>query len=150
MFHNNIELFKLLVKYFKKNGIKLIIDENDIEKVISNSLCNLKNISEINSKFLKLIYFFKNKNIIEVIFSKNSYFLKKINEINENKRIGDESMDYEELESESEIMDPELKTRKNEKEKIEKVYELMKAELEKQKKKNKREKRKQKIRRKKR
>ncbi|KAG4085023.1 ankyrin repeat-containing domain protein [Neocallimastix lanati (nom. inval.)] len=128
MFHNNIELFKLLVKYFKKNGIKLIIDENDIEKVISNSLCNLKNISEINSKFLKLIYFFKNKNIIEVIFSKNSYFLKKINEINENKRIGDESMDYEELESESEIMDPELKTRKNEKEKIEKKRENKKLE----------------------
>ncbi|KAG4081719.1 hypothetical protein H8356DRAFT_1756840, partial [Neocallimastix lanati (nom. inval.)] len=83
--NNNIEMFNVLVEYSKENGIKLRIDENDIEKIISikYSDCKLNNISEINSKFIKLINFCKNKNIIEVIFSRNSYFLKKFNEINE-------------------------------------------------------------------
>ncbi|KAG4095511.1 hypothetical protein H8356DRAFT_1427110 [Neocallimastix lanati (nom. inval.)] len=52
-------LIKLLVEHSIEKGIKLIIDENDIEKVISEeySHCKLNNISEINSKFIILIYF---------------------------------------------------------------------------------------------
>jgi len=48
-----------LVEHSIEKGIKLIIDENDIEKVISEeySHCKLNNISEINSKFIILIYF---------------------------------------------------------------------------------------------
>ena len=104
--NNNIEIIKMLVKYSIENEIKLRIDENDIEKMISEEylLCKLNNISEINSKFIKLIYFYKNKNIIEVIFSENSYFLKKFNEFNENKGIENESKHYEVLEIEYELM----------------------------------------------
>jgi len=104
--NNNIEIIKMLVKYSIENEIKLRIDENDIEKMISEEylLCKLNNISEINSKFIKLIYFYKNKNIIEVIFSENSYFLKKFNEFNENKGIENESRNYVILEIENEIM----------------------------------------------
>jgi len=115
-------MFKLLVKYSIEKGIKLIIDENDIEKMISekNYLCKLRNISEINSKFIELIYFYKNKNIIKVIFSRNSYFLKKFNEINENERI----------ENEIESMIKESEKERRAKEKIKKENELKKKELE--------------------
>ncbi|KAG4095854.1 hypothetical protein H8356DRAFT_1292637 [Neocallimastix lanati (nom. inval.)] len=115
-------MFKLLVKYSIEKGIKLIIDENDIEKMISEKyyLCKLRNISEINSKFIELIYFYKNKNIIKVIFSRNSYFLKKFNEINENERI----------ENEIESMIKESEKERRAKEKIKKENELKKKELE--------------------
>ncbi|KAG4081868.1 hypothetical protein H8356DRAFT_1288696 [Neocallimastix lanati (nom. inval.)] len=115
-------MFKLLVKYSIEKGIKLIIDENDIEKMISEKyyLCKLRNISEINSKFIELIYFYKNKNIIKVIFSRNSYFLKKFNEINENERI----------ENEIESMIKESEKERRAKEKIKKENELKKKEWE--------------------
>ncbi|ORY20033.1 hypothetical protein LY90DRAFT_517128 [Neocallimastix californiae] len=107
-------MFNLLVEYSIEKGKKLIIDEIDIENAISEkySFCKLKNISEINSIFVKLIYLCKNKNLIEVMFSENSYFLKRFKEINENKRIENEK----------------LKEEKNEKEKIRKDNELMKIE----------------------
>jgi len=130
--NNNIEMFKLLVEYSIENGIKLRIDENGIEKVISekNPLCKFKNISEINSKFIELIYFCKNKYIIEVIFSRNSYFLKRFNEINKNKGIGNESKKYVILEIENEIKNIELEEEKKEKEKIKKDLELLRIEKE--------------------
>jgi len=119
MQNNNIEMFKLLVKYSIEKGIKLIINENDIEEMISEEyyLCKLKNISEINFKFIELINFCKNKNIINVIFSKNSYFLKKFKEFNENKRIENESKKYEVLEIENEIKKIELEEEKMRKKK---------------------------------
>jgi len=138
MQNNNIEMFELLVKYSIEKGIKLIIDENDIEKMISEnkkySSCKLKSISEINSKFFKLICFCKNKNLIKVIFSRNSYFLKRFKEINENKRKGNESKDYDVLEIENKIKKIELEKEKKEKEKIRKENEIKKIELEEEKK----------------
>jgi len=130
---NNIEIFKMLVKYSLEKEIKLIIDENDIEEMISkhSSFCELKNISEINSKFIKLIYFCKNKNIIEVIFNRNNYFLKRFNEFNENKRKGNESKDYVVLEIDNEITKIELEKEKKEKEKIKKDLEFLRIEKEK-------------------
>ena len=114
-------MFKLLIKYSIEKGIKLIIDENDIEKMISEnkkySSCKLKSISEINSKFFKLICFCKNKNLIKVIFSRNSYFLKKFNEINKNKGIENESRNYVILEIENEITEIKLKKKKRRKKK---------------------------------
>jgi len=125
-------MFNVLVKYSIEKGIKLIIDENNIEEiiVIKNYLCKLKNISEINSKFIKLIYFCKNKNIIEVIFSKNSYFLKKFNEINKNKGIENEIKDHVIFEIENVLMKIELEEERREKEKIRKENEIIKIELE--------------------
>jgi len=138
MQNNNIEMFELLVKYSIEKGIKLIIDENDIEKMISEnkkySSCKLKSISEINSKFFKLICFCKNKNLIKVIFSRNSYFLKRFKEINENKRKGNESKDYDVLEIENKIKKKEKEKEKKEKEKIRKENEIKKIELEEEKK----------------
>jgi len=133
MQNNNIEMFKLLVEYSIEKGIKLRIDENDIEKMISKkySLCKLNNISEINSKFIKLIYFCKNKNIIEVLFSRKSYFLKRFNEINKNEKIKNENRDYEVLEIENEITEIKLEKEKKEKEKIKKDLELLRIEKEK-------------------
>ncbi|ORY20030.1 ankyrin [Neocallimastix californiae] len=123
MQNNNIEMFELLVEYSIEKGIKLIIDENDIEKVISENkkyaLSQLKNISEINSKFFKLIYYCKNKCIMEVILSRNSYFLKRFNEFNENKGIENESKDDEVLEIKNEIRKIEFEKDKKEKEKKE-------------------------------
>jgi len=112
-------MFKLLIKYSIEKGIKLIIDENDIEKMISekNPLCKFKNILKINSKFIELINFCKNKNIIEVIFSRNSYFLKRFNEINKNKGIENESRNYVILEIENEITEIKLKKKKRRKKK---------------------------------
>jgi len=116
--NNNVEMFKLLVEYSIEKGIKLRIDENNVEKEISEkfSFCKLKNISEINSKFIELIYFCKNKNIIKVIFSKNSYFLKRFNEIDNNKKIEYESNDYEILEIENELMKIKLEKKRKIKE----------------------------------
>ncbi|KAL6632402.1 hypothetical protein U3516DRAFT_656009 [Neocallimastix sp. 'constans'] len=83
--HNNLEMFKVLMKYFLENGIELIIDENDIEKEISENNYaiknHLKNITKINYEILKLINLYRNKNQIKVIFSDNSYFLKHIIQI---------------------------------------------------------------------
>jgi hypothetical protein len=136
--NNNIEMFKMLVEYSIEKGIKLRIDENDIENMISVNkkykLGNLKNFSEINSKLIKLIYFYKNKNIIEVIFSRNSYFLKRFKEFNENKGRENESRNYVILEIENEITEIELEKEKKEKEKIKKENEIMRIELEKEKK----------------
>jgi len=114
---NNIEMFNLLVEYSIEKGKKLIIDENDIENAISKkySFCKLKNISEINSIFVKLIYLHKNKNLIEVMFSENSYFLKRFKEINENKGIENESKNYEVLEIENEITKIKLENERKEK-----------------------------------
>ncbi|KAL6604307.1 hypothetical protein U3516DRAFT_841501 [Neocallimastix sp. 'constans'] len=115
---NNIEMFNLLVEYSIEKGKKLIIDEIDIENAISEkySFCKLKNISEINSIFVKLIYLCKNKNLIEVMFSENK----------------NESKNYEKrkkkINNEYELKKIELKEEKNEKEKIRKDNELMKIE----------------------
>ena len=130
--NNNIEMFKMLVEYSIEKGIKLRIDENDIEKMISKKyyLCKLKNISKINYKFIELINFCKNKNIIEVIFSRKSYFLKKFNKINKNERIENENRDYEVLEIENEITEIKLEKEKKEKEKIKKDLELLRIEKE--------------------
>ena len=91
--NNNLEIFRLLVEYSVEKILKIIINEKDIEELISKNeiFIHLKNISEINPEFLKLIYLYRKKNIIEVIFSENSYILKKIieyieNEKNEKKR----------------------------------------------------------------
>ena len=134
--NNNIEMFKMLVKYSIEKGIKLIIDENDIAEMISEEyyLCELNNISEINSKFIELIYFCNNKNIIEVIFSVNSYFWKKFREFNENKGIENERKKYEVLEIENEIKKIELEEERKENEKIRKDLKLLRIELEEEKK----------------
>ena len=92
---NNLEIFILLVEYSVEKKFKIIINEKDIEEIInSKKLCyvNLKNISEINPEFIKIIYLYKNKNIIEVIFSDNRYVFKKdieyfINKKEEKERI---------------------------------------------------------------
>ncbi|KAL6626038.1 ankyrin, partial [Neocallimastix sp. 'constans'] len=86
MDNNNFEIFKMLVNYAKNNSIKLLLNENDIEKVISKNVyyVHLKSISEVNSKFKGLIYLYKTKNIIEIIFSENNYFLKRFIESSEN------------------------------------------------------------------
>jgi len=116
--HNNIKMFKLLVEYSVEKKIKIIINEKDIEEIISKNLnfVNLKKISEINFEFIKLIYLYKNKNIIEVVFSENSYILKKF---------------IEYLENEKEKIENDLENEKREKERIE-------NDLENEKKKNKR------------
>ena len=78
--HNNLEIFILLVEYSVEKKFKVIINEKDIEEVINSKksyYVHLKNISEINPEFIKLIYLYRNKNIIDVIFSENSYILKK-------------------------------------------------------------------------
>ncbi|KAL6632418.1 hypothetical protein LY90DRAFT_509151 [Neocallimastix californiae] len=100
MNHNNIDMFKLLVEYSKENGIKLIIDEFDIENLISknNENINLKNISDINIEFIELIYFYKNEIIIKVKFSGNSYFLKRLNEFNEDEKKDEEKTEKEKIE----------------------------------------------------
>jgi len=92
---DNLEIFILLVEYSVEKKFKIIINEKDIEEIInSKKLCyvNLKNISEINPEFIKIIYLYKNKNIIEVIFSDNRYVFKKdieyfINKKEEKERI---------------------------------------------------------------
>ena len=116
--HNNIKMFKLLVEYSVEKKIKIIINEKDIEEIISKNLnfVELKKISEINFEFIKLIYLYKNKNIIEVVFSENSYILKKF---------------IEYLENEKEKIENDLENEKREKERIE-------NDLENEKKKNKR------------
>ncbi|KAG4092973.1 ankyrin [Neocallimastix lanati (nom. inval.)] len=88
--YNNNKIVKLLINYANKNKIVLEINEKHengnnpilwtIVQIISRNLnfVNLKNISEINPEFIKLIYIYRNKNIIEVVFSENSYILKKI------------------------------------------------------------------------
>jgi hypothetical protein len=84
--NNNFEVFKLLVEYAMEKGkIKLIIDENSVEELISKDyyFVNLRNISEISHELITLIYLYKNKDKIDVIYSENSYFLKRFNEINE-------------------------------------------------------------------
>ena len=96
------------------------------------ALSQLKNISEINPKFIKLLCYYKNKNIIRVRFSENSYFLKIFNEISETKR-----KNYNILEIENKSMKIELEKEKKAKEKIEKENEIMKVELEKGKKRRK-------------
>jgi len=136
---NNIEMFNLLVEYSIEKGKKLIIDENDIENAISEkySFCKLKDISEINFIFVKLTYLWKNKNLIEVMFSENSYFLKRFNEFNENKRIENESKNYEVLEIENEITKIKLENQRKAKKKINNEYELKKIELKEEKRKKK-------------
>jgi len=86
--YNNIEMFKLLIDYSMEKGIKLIINENDIENLIlkNDKDINLKSISDINNEFIKMIYLYKNQNIIELIFSENSYLLKKLNDFYENEK----------------------------------------------------------------
>ena len=76
------------MEYSVEKKLKIIINEKDIEEIISKNeiFGHLKNISEINPEFIKLIYLYKNKNIIEVIFSENSYILKKINEYFNNEK----------------------------------------------------------------
>jgi len=127
MYHNNLEMFKILMKYSVEKGIKLIIDENVVEKKFSEKIYDinyhLKNITEIDSEILKLIYLYKNENKIKVIFSNNSYFLKKFNEFNKEK-VKDDKLMKEELEIE---MKMKVKIEKEIKEK-----ELIKKELEKE------------------
>jgi ankyrin repeat protein len=86
--YNNIEMFKILLKYSMEKKLKLVINENNIEDLISKkyNFVNLKSISDIKDEFINLICLFKNKNIIEVICSGNSYLLKKFNEFNENEK----------------------------------------------------------------
>ena len=85
---NNIEIFKLFVEYSIAKKIKIIINEKSIEEIISKNLkfVKLKKISEINFELIKLIYLYKNKNVIEVEFSENSYISKKIFEYLENEK----------------------------------------------------------------
>ena len=118
--HNNIKMFKLLVEYSVEKKIKLIINEKDIEEIISKNLnfVNLKKISEINFEFIKLIYLYKNKNIIEVVFSENSYILKKFIEYLENEKERIEK-DLENEKREKEKIENDLENEKREKEKIE-------------------------------
>ncbi|KAL6604309.1 hypothetical protein U3516DRAFT_759029 [Neocallimastix sp. 'constans'] len=138
--NNNIEMFKMLVKYSIEKGIKLIIDENDIAEMISEEyyLCELNNISEINSKFIELIYFCNNKNIIEVIFSVNSYFWKKFREFNENKgieneqnRIGRRKKRKRKNKKRLEITENRIGRRKKGEKKIRKHLKLLRIEKEK-------------------
>jgi len=121
--HNNIKMFKLLVEYSVEKKIKIIINEKDIEEIISKNLnlVNLKKISEINFEFIKLIYLYKNKNIIEVVFSENSYILKKIFEYLENEKREKERIekDFEKEKKKNESLEEHLKNEKKEKEKIE-------------------------------
>ncbi|KAG4104912.1 hypothetical protein H8356DRAFT_1071411 [Neocallimastix lanati (nom. inval.)] len=131
-------MFKLLVEYSVEKKVKIIINENDIEKIISKNLkfVHLKNVSEINSEFIKLIYLYKMKNIIKVIFSENSYFLKKIIEYcdtdkkkrerteKENKLLK-EQLEKERTEKENKLLKEQL-----ENERIEKENKLLKEQLE--------------------
>ena len=131
--HNNLEMFMLLVKYSIEKKIKIIINEKDIEKIISGNLnfVNLKRISEINPEFIKLIYVYRNKNIIEVIFSENSYILKKIieyfdNEKKEKERIG---KDLENEKMKNKRVEKDFGNEKREKEKIENENKLLRKKL---------------------
>jgi hypothetical protein len=64
--YNNIEMFKILLKYSMEKKLKLVINENNIEDLISKkyNFVNLKSISDIKDEFINLICLFKNKNII--------------------------------------------------------------------------------------
>ncbi|KAG4107870.1 hypothetical protein H8356DRAFT_1285590 [Neocallimastix lanati (nom. inval.)] len=126
-------MFMLLVKYSIEKKIKIIINEKDIEKIISGNLnfVNLKRISEINPEFIKLIYVYRNKNIIEVIFSENSYILKKIieyfdNEKKEKERIG---KDLENEKMKNKRVEKDFGNEKREKEKIENENKLLRKKL---------------------
>jgi len=116
--NNNIEMFKLLIEYSVKKKIKIIINEEDIEEIISKNLTfvKLKNISEISFELIKLIYLYKNKNVIEVVFSENSYILKKFIKYLENEKM------------EKERIEKDLENKKMEKERIEKDLENEKRE----------------------
>ena len=131
--NNNLEIFRLLVEYSVEKILKIIINENDIVEIISKNLkfINLKNISEINPEFIKLIYVYRNKNIIEVIFSENSYILKKIieyfdNEKKEKERIG---KDLENEKMKNKRVEKDFGNEKREKEKIENENKLLRKKL---------------------
>ncbi|KAG4096038.1 ankyrin [Neocallimastix lanati (nom. inval.)] len=99
-------MFKLLVEYAAEKELKIIINEKDIKEIISKNLvyANLKDISKINFEIIKLIYLYRNKKIIEVIFSENSYILEKIFEYLEN-----EKRKNERIENENKILRKQLK-----------------------------------------
>ncbi|KAG4098415.1 ankyrin [Neocallimastix lanati (nom. inval.)] len=85
--NDNLEMLKLLLNYSEEKDIKLIINEDVIKKIMAKNIyyVHLKNISEINTIYMYLIYLYKNKNIIKIIYSKNSYFSKIFNEFKKSK-----------------------------------------------------------------
>ncbi|ORY66911.1 ankyrin [Neocallimastix californiae] len=94
-------MFKLLVEYSVERKIKIIVNEKDIEEKIS------KNLEFIHPEFIKLIYLYRNKNIIEVIFSENSYLLKKVIEYYD-----DVKKKIERIEKENKLLRKQLKKEK--------------------------------------
>jgi ankyrin repeat protein len=76
------------MEYAKEKDVKLKINENDIEKVISKNLNNvkIKKISEIKNKFINRLYKYKNENIIEINYSKNGCLKKRIEKFIEERK----------------------------------------------------------------
>ncbi|KAL6621103.1 hypothetical protein U3516DRAFT_661225 [Neocallimastix sp. 'constans'] len=129
-------MFKLLVEYSEEKKIKIIINENDIVEIISKNLkfINLKNISEINPEFIKLIYVYRDKNIIEVIFSESCFILKKINEYLENEKKEKKRIekDLKNEKMKNKRIEKDLENEKREKENIENKNKLLRKQLEKE------------------
>ncbi|ORY84549.1 ankyrin [Neocallimastix californiae] len=93
--NNNYEMLKLLIEYTKKNNNKLKILEKDIENAISSNYYGnnkLEDISKINSKFIKLLYNYENKKIIEIIYSENGKLSEKFKELRKEEEIEEEQI----------------------------------------------------------
>ncbi|KAL6625923.1 ankyrin [Neocallimastix californiae] len=99
MNNNHIKMFKSLLYYIKEKNIRLVINENDIENVISNNNgnYNIKDVSEINIEFIKLLHKYKSIDQIKIIFSEKSKLLEMFNEVSNNEKIEEEKMKNEKI-----------------------------------------------------
>ncbi|KAL6631929.1 ankyrin [Neocallimastix sp. 'constans'] len=113
--------------YTKRINNKLKINEQDIENAISSNYygnSNLKDISKINIEFIRLLYDYKNKNIIEIIFNENGELSKKFNELSIQEKI-EENKIKKERNKRKKINDDNLLTFECKKENIDEVKKLI-------------------------